>query len=411
VSDRRRCAACGVRLPVDAARCPTCGHADGDPVVAEHDPGRRSANGRRTAFIAIAVVLALIGVLALVDRRSEPTDDHEGAAADATTTSVARSPIATPSTADDSTSDGSRSFDATITLAPGDRLLGWIANGEVEILDPATETITTSSLGSAGQFVTIVPRLGGAVVALQSGRVLWLAELPPATDVSTLLAAGDDIIASDLPDRIWLQRGFNPVHMTEVDLRTGESVVEVDLPPSSYPFGSIEGGLVLGAPDGLYRYRRGSDRFDVLARAEYVASSGRLLATRTCDDRLVCHITVTDVGGRTTEMAQAEIGSVLDAAFSPDGRWLAVAADESPSSWRVLVYDLRTGEVQPAATGPARLSGIVGLSWSSDGEWVLWPEFPGIRGFHPADNTAAFIDTDGGGYQAVAVLAPPEPSG
>ena len=59
------------------------------------------------------------------------------------------------------------------------------------------------------------------------------------------------------------------------------------------------------------------------------------------------------------------------------------------------------------SAGPARSGAFVQLAWTPDGEWLLWPDYPGIRGYHPADNTAALIDTGGGAYQGVVVLDGP----
>ena len=58
------------------------------------------------------------------------------------------------------------------------------------------------------------------------------------------------------------------------------------------------------------------------------------------------------------------------------------------------------------SSGPARSSEFIQPIWTPDSQWLLWPEFPGIRAFHPADNAATIVDSNGSSYQGVAVLNP-----
>jgi hypothetical protein len=364
--------------------------------------------------VAVLAVVALVGVLAVIDRRSRPDgDDRAEAGSDAETTTTADRPTRTSALLNTPTTPQVRVFEPTIPLPAGQRLLGWVAPGWGEILDPATGTVTSTRLASGSEFISVVPRLGGAVVLNGgSASAQWFPQLPTSDEPGLVQTGAAEIFASEIADRVWIVRSFDPIVFAEFNLITGEVSDEVRL-PVGYPRGSIDGGLVIQAPGGLFAYRRGQPGFEPIAAGEYVASRGSLVAYQRCDERLACPIYVSDLAdGSVTELAGtvADDGAYFaDGEFSPDGRWLAVVAD-APSGWRITVVETATGRSLPVSAGPARTSGAQ-LAWTPDGEWLLWPETPGIRGFHPSDNTAAFIDSGGGAYQGVVVLAGPAPPG
>jgi Tol biopolymer transport system component len=95
----------------------------------------------------------------------------------------------------------------------------------------------------------------------------------------------------------------------------------------------------------------------------------------------------------------------FEGSFSPDGRWLAVASNNRQGVWEITVYEVATGRAVPTGTSRARAGPFLEPAWAPDGEWLFWPDFPGINGFRPSDGTLASIDTDGGAYQGVAVLS------
>jgi hypothetical protein len=401
-----------VGLPVDAARCPTCGHAEGDPLAAgDGDVSGGAATGRRPVLIGVLAVLAIVGVLAVVDRR-EGSDD-EGAAgepANEVTTTTDRS-TATSRRTSAPTTPPDRVFESAIPLPPGHRLIGWVAPGWGEILDPATGTIASTRLASGSEFISVVPRLGGAVVFNGgSTTAQWYPQLPTGDEPRLLQTGAAEVFASDIASRVWILDGFDPATFAEFDVSTGEVSSEVRLPAGAWPRGTIDGGLVIQAAGGLFAHRRGESRFEPIASGEYVASAGSLVAYRACDEFLACPVYLHDLAdgsesliGRADEIPAAYF---IDGEFSPGGRWLALRTEEV-GGWRILVIETATGRVLPAGEGPARQSGFQ-MAWTPDDEWLLWPDSPGLRGFHPADNTASYIDSAGGGaYQGVAVLEVP----
>ncbi len=376
-------------------------------MVAAAEASARGPRGRRTILVTVAAMLALVGVLAVVDQRTRPDGEGSAGAADPTTTteratasSIRLTGPATPP---------SRTFVPTIPLPSGERLLGWLASGWGEVLDPATGTILSSELAPGAGSLTVVPRLGGLVVVnLQGASATWVPELPSAGQPTPLANDVSDVFPSDIASRVWVVSGRGPAGVVEVDLTTGETFEPTELPVGAFPMGPIDGGLVVQAPDGLYAHRRGSARFERIVNGPYVASAGRFVAYQACDERLLCPVFVRDLanGSDIAIEASAEAGYVVDGALSPDGRWLAVVRQDPSRAWRITVFEVATGRSLPVSSGPARSSGFIRPTWTPDGEWLVWPEFPGVRGFHPADNTAAIVDSNGAAYQGVAVLGP-----
>jgi WD40-like Beta Propeller Repeat len=357
--------------------------------------------------VALAAMLALVGVLAVVDQSTRSDGEASADAADSTTTTERTTPTSirlnAPATAP------ARTFVPTIPLSPGERLLGWQATGRGEVLDPATGTILSSDLVDGVGSVAVVPRLGGLVVVnLQAASATWFPELPFAGEPTTLANDVSDVFPSDIESRVWVVNGRGTASFAEVDLTTGEAFGPTELPVGAFPMGPIDGGLVVQAPDGLYAHRRGSDRFERIVNGPYVASAGRFVAYQACDEQLLCPVFVRDLanGSDIAIEASAEAGYVMDGALSPDGRWLAVVRQDPSRAWRITVFEVGTGRSLPVTSGPARSSGFIQPTWTPDGEWLVWPEFPGVRGFHPADNTAAIVDSNGAAYQGVAVLGP-----
>jgi hypothetical protein len=397
-------------LPVDAARCPTCGHAEGDAV--ERQTG--GAPGRRPVLVAVLAVVAVIAVLAVVDRRSNPGDDGTAGRSEADATTTTDRPTRTSARSNSPTTPPERAFEPTIPLGAGERLLGWVAPGWGEVLDPATGRITSSRLASGSEYINVVPRLGGAVVFNGgSAWAQWYPALPTDEEPRLIQSGVAEIYPSDVPSNVWIVRSFDPSIFAEFNVTNGEVSDEVRLPGGAWPRGTIDGGVVVQAPGGLFAYHRGETQFEQIAAGDYIASRGSLVAYRRCDVRLSCPIYVKDLNvgsevGFDGADADAD-GYYAIGEFSPDGRWLAVLV-ESPSGWRIAVFETATGRAQPVSAGPARTGGFARMAWTPDGQWLLWPDSPGIRGFHPAGNTAAFIDSGGGAYQGVAVLGPPEAS-
>ena len=382
--------------------------------VRDDAPARPGARGRRPILIALAAVAAIVTVLAVVDRSSSD-DDPGTAGADRTTTTDE------DENADDAGSTGTsgrtntpttppdRPFVSTISLPDGVRLMGWLSSGWGEILDPATGTISSTRIASGSEFVSVVPRLGGAIVVNPStSSARWFPELPAEAEVGPLRDSVNEAHPSDIASRVWLVRGMESTVLTELELSTGEVVDELELPANVHPAGAVEGGVVLVAPGGLYRYRRGEDRFDHIASGEFVASSGSKVAFRRCDERLVCPIFVHDLNDGSEHVlgTSSEAGGYLmNSSMSPDGRWLAVVIVEPAGGSRIVVYDLATGDSLPVRTGPARTAPFLQPSWTPDGHWLLYPDFPGVRAFNPSENTAATLDSDGAPYQGVVVLS------
>jgi hypothetical protein len=214
------------------------------------------------------------------------------------------------------------------------------------------------------------------------------------------------LFASDMPERVWVVHSAPRVSFREVDLLTGASSETVLLPFEARVAGTVDGGVVVSAPDGLYRYGR-DGTITLIAHGEFVAAGGTRLAYRACDAALQCGLHVTDLGsGRTDSLvSQVEVLETQGAAFSPDGRWLAVADSDPSGVDRVVVVDVAAGRAEVVVRQPdiATSAGIQ-LVWSPDSRWLLWPDRPGVVAYAPEDRSTAAVDLGDPAYQGLVVL-------
>lgn len=416
---RQRCPACGVSIPGDAGGCPTCGHEIGDAlVVAVGDDdgagspagpaalatGRRSPRGRRTALLIGAVLAVLVGVLAVVDGQA---DDGGDTAEGAETTTTRGRDRRTRTTRATTTTSLLRTFTPTIPLPAGVRLLGWLATGDLEVLDPAAGMVVTRGLTSrGGPYYEVVPRLDGAVVVdRNSGRSLWMANIDNPDDVVPMAGNVGEVTASDLPGRVWVMTYGSTPLAQELDLGTMQPTISFSLPTDVYLSGVVDGGVVLGSPDGLYLRRRDDDQFQRIVYGTFIASAGSLVAYRACDDHLVCGLFVHDLlAGRSMPLDATVEGWPQWAEFSPDRRWLAISAIPPNGSAPTLqVIDVDSGDARVIPVVGLVSGGMNQLAWTPDSQWLLRPEGPGIHGYHPADGSTATIDLERV-YEGVAVL-------
>jgi hypothetical protein len=348
---------------------------------------------RRSTLLVLAVVVVAVGALAAVDRWAGGGGGDGSVETPATTTTLGSDPPAT-----------TRGFASTVTLPKGLRLLAWLATGWGEIIDPATGTVGAQRVGSGAEFVQMVPRLGGVVVYnAGQGTARWYPEVPYASEPAVVARNVVRLLPSDIPERVWVVHSSPRVSFREIDLTTGASTETVLLPFGARVPGAVDGGVVVSAPDGLYRHGRDGS-ITLLAHGEFVAAGGRRLAYRACDAALRCGLHVVDVDTARTE-SHLELLETQGAAFSPDGRWLAVADADPVGMDRIVVIDLADGRSQVVAHQPDIATSVgIPLTWTPDSRWLLWPDRPGVAAYAPDGGEAAAVDLGDPAYQGVVVL-------
>jgi hypothetical protein len=408
VRERRRCPACGVSVPADAGRCATCGHEIGALLVVAVE--RQSPRGRRTVLAIGAGLALLVGVLAVVD--TEAGDREEQARAEATTTTRERRTATTRSST--TTTAEVRPFTSPIAFSDGIRLFAWTASGAVDVVDPAagsTRRLTLEGFPASAEFFQVIPRLGGVVLGGgNTGQAYWLPALDGSASPVPLVANVSAVFPSDMPGRVWVSTFGEREVVQELDIVTGQPTVSFPLPFDAFPQGAVNGGIIVGTQDGIYLRRRDADRFERLVHGSFVASSGDRLVYRACDDQLVCGLFTHDlVRGRSTPLAATLEGWPQWAAFSPDGRWVAISVVDpntppAGGDAAVQIIDLVSGAVVPVPVPQTVPPDQV--AWTLDSQWLLWPESSGLRAARPTDGGTVPIELDTA-YRGVAVVGPP----
>ncbi|MGH9247407.1 MAG: hypothetical protein ACRD29_24465 [Acidimicrobiales bacterium] len=288
--------------------------------------------------------------------------------------------------------------------------------GELVVYDLDTGVRTELDVieGQGPSGVVTVPT---GIVVVDGRGAVFVSEFD-VTGEPVLLGGPSGLIASDEPDRVWLVDGgpYGPVSdgatVREVDTTGRETVASVTMPPGIYPVGPVTGGLVLNSPDGVFVLDRdGSSRR--AAPGTGIGTFGSRVVHRACDNRLVCHVHVTDVrNGRTRAVPDSqEVMATPDFYFfgssfvSPDGELLASLSyvGEETFGVQLSVVDLDHGDL--VLSVPPEIFGgnpyYPTVAWSPDGDWLFVPSSVGIRAFRMADRVMVELDALGDGALVV----------
>jgi hypothetical protein len=421
---RPRCAACGVTLPRNAGRCPSCGHDIGRALVVEVGDGPaigpapgsdpRRPRHRRTAGAAVAVLATVIGALILVDARYRDPDDGKAAGAAATATTDRPRPTGTVLPPVDDPDPP-----ATLPGSTGIRVVTLGPRIQVAELDTG-EVTTVGTVGTPPFSPWAGVARGSGVVMVGSAGVLYFPDLvPEATAVS--LGEGDHVLASDQADRVWIvvgypfgdRLGFVPLAggassttAREVDLTGAVTAGPIALPDGVTAIEGMPGGLLVHGPDGVFLVDRGGGARRV-ARGTPIDTFGANLVHFVCDPDMRCGFQVTDV--TTGERRRIEGARDLPAGFyfgaaavSPDGTLLAWDTHVEGQQPGMEVIDLTTGTV-------VRSDGFLSsgsVAWSSDGRWLIRASHSGGPG---AASESHALDIEGG--EIIELDLPPGDNG
>lgn len=219
----------------------------------------------------------------------------------------------------------------------------------------------------------LVGRVGGAA-AVQERRA-FVAEvrpggLGPVDDVGR----AETIFASESPDAVWVAEA-GKVSEFGIDGRARRGPVEAPA------FAAAAGGLLVGSSGGVEV--RSPEDGRVLARIEetpFVIGAAQDWVAGAHREALWCHVLLTNV--RTGERKRVQLlphDTCLQgrAAFSPDGRWLAVPAAEyvfnqGQVTGALILVDVERGQAAPVPRASRRVPIFDSLTWSPSGEWLVW---------------------------------------
>lgn len=365
---RARCEACGIGLPPGAVRCPTCGHAQGEPVVVAIGRTPRSQRPKRPRrdLVALGAVLVIVAAAVWASSRDSGHETEAGAA-DRSSSSSASTTTSSSSTTTTSTTI------ATTTTIPGSQLGGAsgvrvvvASRSGVALVDLDTGATTPVRVDPEAQ---IIPVEGGFVAS--STVVEFFAEpydAPPVTlgTASVAYPAWDG-------DLVWLVR-FNDQNFSArlVDTAAHDVAGPFTVGTPYGVVGAVRQGLVTSIHGGVYLIdRTGAARR--IAIGEVIAAGGDRVLVSTCDEHLSCAMEVVDVAtGRTVPVHGDPPAGYASGVISPDGRMAAfVEYDQSQPS--VIVVDLDTGTATATDQTVTNDSGPgSGIAFSRDANWLFY---------------------------------------
>ena len=359
-----RCSACGAPLPPEAARCPGCGLQQGTPFLLG-DQEERAANrvtmpsrSRRRLVLVVAAVLGLVGALAVVDGRRSTAPAAKPALPPTTSSPpVTRAPTTSTST----TSPIPRQIVGELT---GIELLVTSRAGATSI-DLDTGTVRAEPVVTNGN---IIPVQGGVILGGQGSLAYFAAPFSGQPRVLALFR-NSTVVPSAYTDRVWVVTSDPTTTAQEVGLDGTVIVPPFELPLGTYAAGAVDGGLLLGLHGSMF-VTHDAGELRALGPGQPVAASARTVAAVVCDADASCPLTLIDVvSGRRRSVALSDSnGADVNAAFSPDGRHLAVITSTPSGRWLGIV-DVETGLTHRHDPDAA---GVSSLAWSRSGEWVFW---------------------------------------
>ncbi len=404
------CASCGRRLTRGSAFCAACGRPAGRDVGRldiELDGSDASPDGHDVVLAPARasrrwLAGGLVAVLVAVVATSVASGRGDGSAAGSTTTT---------STTAASTPTGEASTTAASTTAPtsGDAaaLQQTFLIGTEPLFGEATGLALMVAVGPSSYRVDLdaatVTRVtfGSGVFDLQltpAGLLFRSDDAPvaqlrrPGSDASTVepLSDGDHFLGVGPADRAWFVR-YRPLAPSVFWYQDGDGPrSEFASPSGDYAVPDGVGGLVLGAPGGVYRWVPGVDAPHRVSTGRLQFAGGGLAMVTECDEVLTCADTLLDV--RTGERRPPPVpASGTEAPFtyggiSPDGQVVFVldGTESGLPTWSAVAPDGTTVDLGRLATDCISVGCSFAPQWSPDGRWVVWsPDQTTVTAWRP----------------------------
>jgi hypothetical protein len=370
-------------------RCRTCGR---DPDLRLLELGaperrppsgaarRRAGNWRRRAPV-IAVFALLWGFLAFAggsDDEGIPIEDAE----DTTTTTTEAEDE------DERRTTTSRRGPTTTTtrVIPGAPLLGEPTglelvlvgvSGQVVDLDTGRLTrLRTSALGATQRGILVDD--GGDLATwpapYDGSNGTTLLPATPGTLVDQMWVVGDGTMvwAVRRSDRSSETRPDPEAVLVDLD---GRVVGRFRIPPEVWPVGATDHGLVVDGASGVYLLDATGD-VERISTGDVIGVVGDRVYATSCDEELRCQTEVLDGRGRLVESIPPPTDNIGWATAAHDGRLAYVVYDDE--------FGVQLRVEIDGATVFEGIDGVLGggpgvLAWSPDGRWLAIASFDGVH--------------------------------
>lgn len=196
----------------------------------------------------------------------------------------------------------------------------------------------------------------------------------------------------------------------------GEVLDQVNIPAVATPFIGTDDQLLVSAAGAISRIATDGTRA-LIARGEAIASNGTQLAWVQCEGDLSCAVVLGTVDAPNgVRVPFPPTGAPLAgrsgrpvAAFSPDGRWLALplydatGAKGQGAAIMIAFIDVATGGEVHRARGPRANPFESPLAWSPDSRWLIFGSDTGISAWEAGTRETRTLDLGFGRARDLAV--------
>jgi hypothetical protein len=327
-----------------------------------------------------AVLWAFLAFSGGSDDEGMPIEDAEGTTSSTTqdedegergTTATRRGPTTT-----------------TMQVIPGAPLLGEPTGLALVVLGSSGRLIDLDTGG-----VTRLPEqvlgvtTGGLLVRDADGLATWPPPYDGSSPTTVLPTAPGTVI-----EQVWVVGGGTlvwvmdrPEHLSAIGPAWSLSLVDLEggppgrfeLPAEVWPVGATDHGLVVSGPGGVYLVGSGGDA-ERVSTGDPIGVVGDQIHVVNCDEDLRCHIEVFDGRGRLIDEQPSPAGPVGWGwgTAAPDGR-IAEVVLVDPLGERTEVTIDGVTVYEESGTLPG--AGPGGLAWSPDGRWLAIAALDGIH--------------------------------
>lgn len=340
-----------------------------EPALDEPAPapaGRRTGRGAAVALVAVA----LLAGLAIVGNDGDEGGESSGTPI-ATTTTARR-----PATTVGASTAGERGPTGPLLPEPTGAALVVVTSSQVMIVELDTGAVRSVGVAARDNYHGAWA-VGGAAVVQSSGGAIAVPAAPGRDPVVlTEGRAAEWPLPSDRPGHVWLVAHVGDgVEGREVSVEgheTGRRFV-LPAPHGGSSMAAVDGGLVIETLGSLTFYDPDTGETRAIGHGVPLAGSGDTLARLSCE-ALRCGLHLTDLrtGGDVEVPPAAEVtfAPFSPAAFSPDGRWLAVAVRMvTEGRDRMALVDAANGEV--VAFHPFVVGHGTPFTFSPDSRWLF----------------------------------------
>ena len=313
------------------------------------------------------MAVALLAGLALVGDGGDEKGERAGKAF-ATTTTEPR-PATTTATA-----LADRPGTGPLLPEPTGAALVVVTSSEVLVVELDTGAVRSVAVADRHNYQEAWAVGGAAVVQSSGGAIAVPAARGEDPVVLTEGGAADSLVPSDRSGHVWLvsQQDHKLVgrEVSADGQETGRRfVLPALLGPTMVP---VDGGLIVQTLGSLTFYDPDTGAARAIGHGIALAGSGDTLARLSCE-ALRCGLRLTDLRtGDDVAVSPSDTASapVAQAAFSPDGRWLAVVVRTlTGTTDRMALVDVADGEVvavHATVMGPGNL-----FTFSPDSRWLF----------------------------------------